>query len=127
LAAMSPHNDLASSGYCLASPVTNGAEYLVYLPSGGSVVVDLSATLETLNVEWFNPEDGMVLENGTEAGGGERVFVSPFGNDAVLYLHRAPISPSPTPDHRRRFFLPIISSLDVEGKFELSKSPCKQG
>jgi hypothetical protein len=114
LAAMSPHNDLASSGYCLASPVTNGAEYLVYLPSGGSVVVDLSATSETLNVEWFNPEDGMILEKGTETGGGERVFVSPFGNDAVLYLYRAAVSPptpspSPIPDLPRRCFLPLIA------------------
>jgi hypothetical protein len=126
LAAMSPHSDLASSGYCLASPVTNSAEYLVYLPAGGSVMVDLSATLETLNVEWFNPEDGNILDNGTTTGGGERVFVSPFGNDAALYLYCAAgssptstskpdpnaipaPSPSPIPDLRRRRFLPLIA------------------
>jgi hypothetical protein len=36
LAAMVPHGELASTGYCLASP---GYEYLVYLPSGGSATV----------------------------------------------------------------------------------------
>lgn len=42
LAAMPPHGELASTGDCLANPVAQGAEYLVYLPSGGSVTVNLS-------------------------------------------------------------------------------------
>jgi hypothetical protein len=41
LAAMTPRDDLASTGYCLAHP---GEEYLVYLPNGGEVTVDLSAS-----------------------------------------------------------------------------------
>ncbi|NUQ01292.1 MAG: hypothetical protein HUU35_15710, partial [Armatimonadetes bacterium] len=36
MAAMAPHGELASSGYCLAEP---GRAYLVYLPGGGEVTV----------------------------------------------------------------------------------------
>jgi hypothetical protein len=39
LAEMTPHNDLASTKFCLGHP---GFEYLVYLPKGGTVTVDLS-------------------------------------------------------------------------------------
>ncbi|MBM4048611.1 MAG: hypothetical protein FJ279_26205, partial [Planctomycetes bacterium] len=48
LAAMTPRNDLASTQYCLANP---GREYLVYLPEGGEVTVDLTAASGTLTVE----------------------------------------------------------------------------
>ena len=49
LAAMTPRSTLASSRYCLADP---GKEYLVYLPDGGEVTVDLSAASGSLAVEW---------------------------------------------------------------------------
>ncbi len=52
LAATAPSTSLASTQYCLANP---GKEYLVYLPDGGDVTVDLSAAAGRLNVEWFNP------------------------------------------------------------------------
>jgi len=44
LVAMTPSNDLASSGYCLAHASADDGEYLVYAPDGGKVTVDLSAT-----------------------------------------------------------------------------------
>jgi hypothetical protein len=40
LSSMSPSSEVCSSGYCLINP---GREYLVYLPAGGTVRVDLSA------------------------------------------------------------------------------------
>ncbi len=50
LAAMTPSRDLASTGYCLADP---GKEYLVYVPEGGEVAVDLSAaSTDRLNVNF---------------------------------------------------------------------------
>jgi len=55
LLAMRPNGELASSSYCLANPVQANAEYLVSLPSGGSVTVNLSASAESLTVEWFLP------------------------------------------------------------------------
>lgn len=87
LMAMTPRGDLATSGYALANPVASGAEYLVYLPSGGSVTVNLSATPGTLTVEWFNPSTGATTSGGTTTGGTNRSFTAPFGGDAVLYIH----------------------------------------
>jgi len=85
LAAMTPRGDLCSSNYCLANPTAQG-EYLVYLPNGGNVTVNLSATAGNLTVEWFNPATGATSSATPVAGGATRTFTSPFGNDAVLYL-----------------------------------------
>ena len=86
LASMVPRNDLASTQYCLANP---GAEYLVYLPDGGDVTVDLSAVSGTLAVEWFNPNTGLRTDGEPTTGGASRSFTAPFDGDAVLYIVRA--------------------------------------
>jgi len=83
LATMAPHNDLASTQYCLAHP---GHEYLIYLPDGGEVTVDVSAVQGTLAVEWFNPRSGAVARGENASGGANRSFLSPLAHDAVLYL-----------------------------------------
>jgi hypothetical protein len=83
LAKMKPHDAMASTKYCLANP---GAEYLVYLPSGGAVTVDLSAAKGPLSVEWFDPSNDTTETAGKTPGGGKREFTSPFKRDAVLYL-----------------------------------------
>jgi hypothetical protein len=106
LATMVPRDDLASTGYCLAHP---GVAYLVYLPSGGSVTVDLRAATRTMRVEWFSPTTGETIDGETIMGGTGIEFNEPFGrgwiqrgihkvlrvfkvdkptpsNDAVLYL-----------------------------------------
>jgi hypothetical protein len=86
LAAMTPRNDLASTGYCLANPVSHEAEYLVYSPYSGKVTVDLSKTLGEVSVEWFNPNSGLVTSGITTTGGGNRSFIPPFDGDAILYI-----------------------------------------
>jgi hypothetical protein len=88
LAAMTPQNKLASSGYCLAHAAPGGA-YLVYLPEGGDVTVDLSATPGKLRVEWLNPRDGTTERAATVEGGARRGFTAPFRGDAVLLLNTA--------------------------------------
>jgi hypothetical protein len=99
LAAMMPRGSLTSSGYCLANPVVNGAEYLVYLPSGGSASLDLSATSKALKVEWFNPSTGQTTAAGRVTGGGTGVFIAPFRGDAVLYVYdpEGPVRPRAAP------------------------------
>jgi len=77
-----PRPDLASSGYCLA-----GTEYLVFLPTGGSVSVDLSVVSGSRTVEWFNPANGQTTAGGTVAGGSTLNFTAPFSGMAVLYIH----------------------------------------
>ncbi|MBI5652433.1 MAG: hypothetical protein HZC40_18600 [Chloroflexi bacterium] len=85
LVAMTPRGDLVSTGYALANPVAGG-EYLVYLPNGGTVTVNLSGTPGTLAVEWFNPSTGATISGGTIVGGASRQLTPPFGGDAVLYI-----------------------------------------
>ena len=85
LASATPHDDLASTKYCLANP---GTEYLVYLPDGGKVKVDLSAASGTLAVEWFNPNTGETVSAEEITGGGIQEFTAPFSGDAVLYVNR---------------------------------------
>ncbi len=81
---MTPENDLASSGYCLAE---KGKEYLVYLPEGNEVTVNLTDASGNLRMEWFNPNTGETLKQGKIMGGKVPIMKSPFGDDdAVLYL-----------------------------------------
>ena len=87
LANMVPRPELASTRYCLANP---GVEYLVYLPEGGSVTVDLSAGNGPFSVEWFNPTTDRKVEGGQVQGGGRHTFKAPFKGDAALYLRASP-------------------------------------
>ena len=102
LAAMRPHGELASTGYCLADP---GQAYIVYLPPEhgwrdrllrrlpagwlpDTVRVKLPSANQKFEFEWFNPADGAIAAAG-ETAGEERVFRSPVrGRGAVLYIHR---------------------------------------
>ena len=83
LAGMVPHDELASTRYCLANP---GHEYLVYLPDGGEVTVDLSAAQGTLAVQWVHPVTGTVIPGETTTGGAKCELEAPFAGDAVVYL-----------------------------------------
>ncbi len=83
LTAMTPHAELASTAYCLANP---GHEYLVYLPGGGDVTVDLSGESRPFVFEWLNPTSGDTQPGGTVTGGAKREFVAPFDGDAVLHM-----------------------------------------
>lgn len=94
LTAMTPQDDLASSGFVLADP---GKEYLIFLPkdlenvndANGKVTVDLTAAEGELVVEWFNPSTRKKKDGGQVDGGAIRSFASPFGDAmAVLYLQK---------------------------------------
>lgn len=81
---MKPCNDLASTKYCLANP---GKEYLVYVPEGTTVEVDITDATGHLQVEWFNPATGTTKTAGRVTGGEiQKNFNPPFSPDAVLYL-----------------------------------------
>jgi uncharacterized protein YjdB len=84
LAAARPRGDLASSGYCLA---VVGSEYLVFLPSGGSVSVSLAGVSGARTVEWFNTGNGQTVLGGTVTGGGTVRITAPFSGAAVAYIH----------------------------------------
>lgn len=85
LATMAPHNQLASTQYCLAHP---GNEYLVYLPEGGQVELDLSAASGPLAVHWYDPIGGRPTDGDKVQGGVQRRFKAPFDGPAVLYVRK---------------------------------------
>jgi len=87
LATAVPHPESASTRYCLAHP---GQEYVVYLPGGGEVTVDLSGASGLLAVEWIHAAEGTSRTANEVAGGGQRSFKTPFAGDAVLYLRKQP-------------------------------------
>jgi hypothetical protein len=64
-----------------------GQVYVVYLPQGGAVTVDLSAAQGSLTAQWFNPRTGKYgtaeLVNNPKAG---QRFTPPFDGDAMLHL-----------------------------------------
>jgi len=87
LAEMSPHDELASTQYCLAKP---GFEYLVFQPGGrGGFSVNLSDAKGQLAAEWFNVNTGKTEPGGLVEGGRRTNFRTPFPGPAVLYLKRA--------------------------------------
>jgi hypothetical protein len=98
LTAMRPHDELASTRYCLAD---RGKEYLIYLPDGGEVTVDLSAATGPLAVEWVHPILGTITTDRSADGGAKRIFKAPFDGDAVLYLHST-TSASSSQNRQRR-------------------------
>ena len=83
LAAAAPRGDLASSGYCLA---VVGSEYLVFLPAGGSVSVNLAGVTGARTVEWLNPANGQAVLGPSVSGGGWVTLTAPFSGAAVAYI-----------------------------------------
>ncbi len=76
-----PHNDLSSTGYCLADP---GRDYVVYQPEGGPFTVALAPGEYV--VEWRDPGTGETRPADAASGGSKAEFTPPFPGDAVLRL-----------------------------------------
>jgi hypothetical protein len=96
--------DLCSTAFCLADP---GADYLIYLPRGGRVTVDLSAVSGPAAVEWFRPATCDTTPAPDATGGAKQEFEAPFDGPAVLYvtaISKRIIHPSTgtEPEARRR-------------------------
>jgi len=85
LAAMTPHDELASTKFCLAQP---GAAYIVYLPEGGEVTVDLSGTDARFDTEWIHPIEGTTTAAEPVTGGAQRKLKAPAAGPAVLFLRK---------------------------------------
>jgi hypothetical protein len=87
LSNVAPLPDLASSGYCLADP---GREYIVYLPKGDTVTVDLTAATGPLVVQWLEADANNLQDGGQVAGGARRELKSPIKGPAVVHLKVQP-------------------------------------
>lgn len=83
---MIPAHETASSGFCLAD---TGREYLVFVPGGGEVTLDLFGAPGPFDVAWFNTSSGEKKHGDACEGGASDTLTSPFGaDDAVLHLKR---------------------------------------
>lgn len=83
---MTPQNDVASTGYCLAEA---GTKYVMYLPRGNEVTVDLENVSGSFSVRWLDPSTMTRERGGRVDGGAKHTLKSPFGEkDAVLILRR---------------------------------------
>jgi hypothetical protein len=76
---MSPNQSLVNNGFCLAE---EGAQYMVYLPFGGSVSVKVIGG--PYNVTWINAQNPNEKRNGGTTSNGQNL--NPPGSDWVLYL-----------------------------------------
>ncbi len=83
LASMLPLPELASTRYCLAAP---GRQYVVFVPDGGEVIVNLADAKGKFRVEWIHPIERMSYDGGNVEGGAQRILKAPFAGDAALFL-----------------------------------------
>jgi hypothetical protein len=84
LAALTPREDVSSTGYALVSP---GKEVLAYQPKDGEFSVALKAG--TYAVEWFDVTQGVITRGEpVSVGEGAHPFRPPFPGEAVLYLKK---------------------------------------
>jgi hypothetical protein len=88
LASFQPNSKLASTGFCLSTPVNNGGVFrcAVYLPKGGEATVDLSGIKGPLTVEWIETTSNARHEAARALGGSRQRFVAPLAGPAVLWL-----------------------------------------
>lgn len=71
---MNSHDELVDNGYCFVKP---GSVYAVYLPSGGTGMIDLTGDQNLYSVNWYNPRRGGELQKGdiTSIQGGKKVIL----------------------------------------------------
>jgi len=80
---MQPFPGVSDNAVALAEP---GKIYVVYLPHGGTVTLDLGATGPFVG-KWFNPRDGKVAAEVPVQGSGKQQFAAPDAEDWVLLLN----------------------------------------
>ncbi|MBK8050408.1 MAG: hypothetical protein IPK16_26885 [Anaerolineales bacterium] len=86
---MAPAPAVCSTGYCLVDDRDAVAAYLVYLPEGGAVTIDLTGNSGQFTAEWISPQSGKTVHLETVDAGLPRNLTAPFEGDALVYLHRA--------------------------------------
>ncbi|HAK94606.1 MAG TPA: hypothetical protein DCM87_06295 [Planctomycetes bacterium] len=87
LAAMTPAPELASSRYCLCE---RGREYVIFVPGGKNITVDLAGAAGEFAVVWVDPVTGTARTAPAVRGGSSTEFTLPSAKgDAVLHLSLA--------------------------------------
>jgi hypothetical protein len=95
---MSPANNLKVSGATAYVLAKSGAEYLAYLPNGGTITLNLSSAPGSLSAKWFNPRTGTTTSTTTVTGGGNRSFTSPTAGTLTDWLLHVSAGSGSPPD-----------------------------
>ncbi len=84
LARMRPHNELATTQYCLANP---GQEYLVFHAGTGAFTVEGLLPNRRYQLEWYHIEERRIVPGEAFVATVEtQSFAAPFENAVVLYM-----------------------------------------
>ncbi len=86
---------------------------MVYLPSGGTVTVDLAEAKGELAVEWFNPDTAKPSGTKMIAGEERRSLTAPFPGHPVLCLARYMLN-------SRQFRCALLEPKEKANRFERS-------
>lgn len=89
-----------------------GRHYVLYLPEGGTVLVDLLDAPGSFLAEWFDPREGLFTWPATVAGGRLATFSAPGSGDWVLTLRR-PAGTTEPPPPADFYTLPPCRVLDT--------------
>jgi len=83
LASMISSDAACSTHYCLVNP---GNEYLIYLPSGNRLWIDLSTTQQDFLPTWFDPKSGQTIDGNPIRGGAQTTIQASFRGPAMLHM-----------------------------------------
>lgn len=84
---MAPQNALVTSGTAYLLREVD-VRYIAYLPSGGTIQINLAAATGTFTYDWYNCRTGAGAAGGTTTGGATRSFSAPDTNDWTLHIRR---------------------------------------
>ena len=85
---MNPHNELVSGSleaYCLAEP---GAQYMVYIPNGGIIKLNLEQVPGLFELKWLDPLTGNYSKPTALSGEKMQSFILEDGLERVLILQK---------------------------------------
>jgi len=82
---MTPDDSLVKSGKAFA--MANSRMLFAYLPSGGSVTLDLSAIKGSVRARWYNPLDGEFGSEFEETADADVKLSAPDRSDWALLVH----------------------------------------
>ena len=80
-----PRPDLASCGYCLAE---TGEAYLLYVPGGEQVEVELGDGQGEWLLEWVHPQEGWITSSRLKQEGSMMTFDNPYVEGALLHVKK---------------------------------------
>jgi hypothetical protein len=80
---MQPYDGIKGDAVAIAEV---GEVYVIYMPKGGNIAVDLTQTKGDLTVRWFDPRHGEWTNIGIISGGMTQDFDAPDEYDWVLYI-----------------------------------------